>query len=150
MDERVAQQAFESALQSYEQAFGRFFLARFFELEVSYAEDICRVEMPVNDYKLNPQGTLHGGVTAFMMDISMGHLLNRHVGPGATLEMNIQYLKAARAGKVAAVGSFIRKGRQICFLRSELTHEDGSLIASATSTWKVFDSGSAPGRPAAS
>lgn len=140
MDERVAQQAFEGALKSYEQAFGRFFLARFFELKISYTEDTCRVEMPVSDYKLNPQGTLHGGVTAFMMDISMGHLLNQHVGPGATLDMNIQYLKAARTGKVVAVGSFIRKGRQICFLRSELTHEDGSLIASATSTWKVLDS----------
>lgn len=145
MDERIAQQAFENALQNYEQAFGKFFLARFFGLEISYGEDTCRVEMPVNDYKFNPQGTLHGGVTAFMMDISMGHLLNRHVGPGATLDMNIQYLKAARTGKVTAIGSFIRKGRQICFLRSELTHDDGSLIASATSTWKVLESGPAAG-----
>lgn len=145
MDERIAQQAFENALQNYEQAFGKFFLARFFGLDISYGEDTCRVEMPVNDYKFNPQGTLHGGVTAFMMDISMGHLLNRHVGPGATLDMNIQYLKAARTGKVTAIGSFIRKGRQICFLRSELTHDDGSLIASATSTWKVLESGPAAG-----
>lgn len=143
MDENAARLAFDNALQSYEQTFGKFFLARFFGLEVRYDEDTCLVEMPVNDFKFNPQGSLHGGVTAFMMDISMGHLLNRQVGPGATLDMNIQYLKAVRTGKVTAVSSFIRKGRQICFLRSELIHEDGSLIASATSTWKVLESGSA-------
>ena len=36
----------------------------------------------------NPQGALHGGVIATVMDISMGHLLNHVDGPGSTVEMN--------------------------------------------------------------
>lgn len=138
MDEQAARLAFENALATHAPGFGTFFLARLFGLDVSYDDETCRVDMPVDDFKFNPQGSLHGGVIALMMDISMGHLLNRHVGPGATLEMNVQYLQAARAGRVAAVGRFIRKGRQICFLRSELTDSSGALVASATSTWKVL------------
>lgn len=138
MNELEAKQAFTCALDTYEQDFGYFFLARFLGLEVSYTEHTCVVEMPVQDFKFNPQGTLHGGVTATILDIAMGHLLKRHVGPGATLDMNVQYLKAAQSGKVTATGSFIRKGRQICFLRAEMVNEDGALLASATSTWKVL------------
>lgn len=138
MDEKLARDAFDRAIQSYEQAFGTFFLARLFGLIVSYGEKTCTVEMSVSDFMFNPQGSLHGGVIALVMDISMGHLLNRHVGPGATLDMNVQYVKAARAGKLTATGYFIRRGRQICFLRSELTDSDGDIVASATSTWKVL------------
>jgi len=138
MNEAQTTLAFQNAIETYKQDFGTFFLARLLGLEVTYTEDTCVVQMPVMDFQFNPQGSLHGGVIATILDISMGHLLNRHVGPGATLDMNVQYLKAARSGKVTAIGSFIRKGRQICFLRAELKDEDGALIASATSTWKVI------------
>ncbi|THF25770.1 PaaI family thioesterase [Pseudomonas atacamensis] len=138
MNEALAASAFQNAIETYKQDFGTFFLARLLGLEITYTEDTCVVEMPVRDFEFNPQGSLHGGVIATILDISMGHLLNRQVGPGATLDLNVQYLKAARSGRLTATGSFIRKGRQICFLRSELKGDDGDLIASATSTWKVI------------
>jgi uncharacterized protein (TIGR00369 family) len=66
----------------------------------------------------------------------MGHLLRHSSGPGTTLEMKVQYMKAARAGRLTATGRFLRQGRSISYLRSELTDQDGDLIAFATSTWK--------------
>jgi uncharacterized protein (TIGR00369 family) len=138
MDESQARNAFENAIRTYHQDFNTFFLARLFGMNVEYGEDSCTVKMSIRDFMYNPQGSLHGGITATLLDISMGHLLKHHVGAGATLEMNIQYIRAAREGTLSARSQFLRKGRQICFLQSAVTDESGAIVANATSTWKVL------------
>ncbi|MDB5796141.1 MAG: hypothetical protein JWP36_43 [Paucimonas sp.] len=136
MDEQKAKEAFEHALSTYKQEFGEFFLARLFGLTVGYEEGACIVDFELQDFMFNPQGSLHGGVIAMAMDISMGHLLKHEDGAGATLEMKVQYLKAARSGRLQARGEFLRKGRELSFLQSSLRDEEGKLVAFATSTWK--------------
>ena len=141
LDEAEARRAFEDALASYDQDFGKFFLARLFGCEFEYTEDTCQVSFELKDFMLNPQGGLHGGVTAFVLDISMGHLLWKKSGPGTTLEIKVQYAKAARSGPLTATSRFIRHGRGISYLRSELVDDKGELIAFATSTWKSLRAG---------
>jgi uncharacterized protein (TIGR00369 family) len=136
VDEAAARAAFENALATHEQDFGRFFLTRLFGMEFEYLEDACRISFELKDFMFNPQGGLHGGVIAFVLDISMGHLLYRTSGPGTTLEIKVQYVKVAKSGWVTATGRFLRHGRGISYLRSELVDEAGDLIAFATSTWK--------------
>lgn len=136
IDENMARAAFEHALATYEQDFGKFFLARLFGLELTYTSEECVINFDLKDFMFNPQGGLHGGITAFVLDISMGHLLHRTSGPGTTIEMKVQYLKAARSGRITCTARFIRHGRSISFLRSELVDEHGEMIAYATSTWK--------------
>ena len=137
IDRDVATRAFNYALEHHEQAFERFFIAKLLGFEISYPDDTCRVEFAVADFMYNPQGSLHGGVVALAMDVSMGHLLNRLQGPGATLEMKIQYLRAVRGGRAIATGSVLRRGSSIAFLESRLTNQDGELAAMATSTWRT-------------
>ena len=136
LDETLARRAFEDALASYDQDFGKFFLTRLFGCEFEYADGACKVSFDIKDFMLNPQGGLHGGVIAFVLDVSMGHLLWHTSGPGTTLEMKVQYASAARPGRAIATARFIRHGRSISYLRAELTGQDGELIAFATSTWK--------------
>jgi uncharacterized protein (TIGR00369 family) len=83
----------------------------------------------------NPQGTLHGGIIATAMDVSMGHLLNHTSGSGATLEMNIKYLLPIKEGTVICEGSFLKQGKTISFLQSKLHRADGKLAAYANATW---------------
>ncbi|MCC7486709.1 MAG: PaaI family thioesterase [Burkholderiales bacterium] len=135
VDEAAARVAFERALATHEQDFGKFFLTRLFGMEFEYAGDECRISFDLEDFMFNPQGGLHGGVIAFVLDISMGHLLHRRSGAGTTVEIKIQYLKAARSGRVTATGRFLRHGRTLSYLRSELVDEKGEMIAYATSTW---------------
>lgn len=135
MDEAAARAAFDGALKTYEQDFGKFFLARLFGMQFEHLEDACKVSFDLKDFMFNPQGSLHGGVIAFVLDISMGHLLKEKSGAGATLEMKVQYIRAARAGRLTATGRFLRHGRGISYLRSDLVDESGELIAFATSTW---------------
>ena len=137
--EKTARAAFERALETHDQNFETFFLARLLGMEFEYSDDACRVSFELKDFMLNPQGGLHGGVIAFVLDISMGHLLWKKGGAGTTLEIKVQYAKAARSGRLTATGRFLRQGRSISYLRSELTDESGDLVAFATSTWKSLN-----------
>lgn len=139
MDENKAREAFEEALRTYRPDFGTFFLARLFGLDISYTDETCVVDIPVRDFMFNPQGSLHGGVIAFALDVSMGHLIKRTMGrPGITLEMKTQYLRPALSGTVRCEGRFLRRGRSINYLESRMTDEDGKLLAIATSTWQLL------------
>lgn len=138
MDEAAARRAFEGALGNYRQDFGTFFLARLLGLEISYPGDTCVITFDAADFLFNPQGTLHGGVIAMVMDISMGHLLHRVAGPATTLEMKTQYLKAVRGGRLTCTGRFLRQGKGISHLTSEMLDDAGDLVAFATATWKVL------------
>jgi hypothetical protein len=60
------------------QEFGSFFLSRLLGFIVSYEGERCIVSFEAIPTLFNPQGTLHGGILATAMDVSMGHLL-RHV-----------------------------------------------------------------------
>lgn len=136
VNEAVAREAFENALATHKQDFGEFFLMRLYGMDISYGEDECRISFDVKDFMHNPQGGLHGGVIAFVLDVSMGHLLYRTSGAGTTLEMKVQYLSVARTGRLTCIAKFLRHGRSISALRSELLDEKGEMIAYATSTWK--------------
>jgi uncharacterized protein (TIGR00369 family) len=139
VDEAKARAAFERAAAGMREAFGDFFLARLLGLEITYPEEACEVAFEAADFLFNPQGTLHGGVLATALDIAMGHLINRHVGPGTTLEMKIQYLAPVRGGHVTCRGEALRRG-STWFLRAEARDAEGALVAYATSTWKLLKS----------
>lgn len=142
MDEDAARQAFEEALRTHRPEFGTFFLAKLFGLEISYTDDSCIVAFTVRDFMFNPQGSLHGGVIAMALDISMGHLIKHTIGrPGITLEMKTQYLRPALAGTVRCEGHFLRRGRSINYMESRMTGADGKLLAVATSTWQLLADG---------
>jgi uncharacterized protein (TIGR00369 family) len=120
---------------SDKQEFGSFYLSRYLGFEISYRKDICIVKFIIKPPMYNPQGTLHGGIIATAMDVSMGHLLNHTSGSGATLEMNIKYLLPIFAECVTCKGSYLRQGKSISFLQSHMYKENGNLAAYASATW---------------
>ena len=139
IDVAQAEAAFRAAIDDHEQVFGRFFLARLLGFDISYGDDACTVRFEARDFMFNPQGTLHGGIIALAMDVSMGHFLQDSQGIGSTLEMKTQYLRALQAGPVRVVGRSLRAGRSINFLESRLYDAEDRLAAMATATWKLID-----------
>jgi len=145
IDETAARAHFEEAFESHEQAFQSFFFARFLGLSFEYLpagvpdadKEVCRLTFPVNDMLRNPQGSLHGGAMASAMDISMGHLVKKIAGPGATIELKVQFMRPVMNGLVTCEGRFIKKGRSLSFMESRLMGPDGKLVALATATWKM-------------
>ena len=120
---------------SENQEFGSFYLSRFLGFNISYMIDSCEVRFDVLPPMFNPQGSLHGGIVATAMDVSMGHLLHQTTGSGATLEMNVKYLLPIFAENVTCKGSYLRQGKSISFLQSHMYKENGKLAAYASATW---------------
>lgn len=138
MDEIAARRAFETALETQQPCFEKFFLARFFGLSFTYTDDACRVELPISEFMFNPQGTLHGGVIAFLLDAAMGHLLKHAYGvPGTTLEMKVQYLAPLGPPRAVCEAKFLRRGQRIAFFEARIWDDEGTLAAVGTSTWRV-------------
>lgn len=145
IDEDAARARFEKALEEYSQAFETFFLARLLDLGFEYLPDeaadkdkeLCRISFPAEEFLYNPQGSLHGGAIATVMDISMGHLINKVAGAGATIEMKIQYMRPVMTGTVTVEGRFVRRGRNLSFMESRLFNAQEQLCAMATATWKM-------------
>lgn len=143
MDERLARERFESAIEGHRPAFGEFFLARFFGLTVTYGDQTCRVELPTADYMYNPQGSLHGGVIQVALDVSMGHLNHHFLRTGVTLEMKTQFLRPV-TGPCWCEASFTKTGRTVVFSESRLFDEAGRLCAVANATWLLRPDVAAP------
>jgi uncharacterized protein (TIGR00369 family) len=138
MDESAARLAFDNAIRTHQPGFETFFLAKLFGLRISYPGDFCQVEFDVTDFMFNPQGSLHGGILAFALDVSAGHFIHHTTGlAGVTLEMKTQYLRPARAGRLRCAGRFLKRGRRISYMESRASDQDGKLIAVATSTWQM-------------
>ncbi len=129
---------FEAALDGHEPAFERFFLFRFFGLSVSYGPQTCRVDFPGGQLMFNPQGSLHGGVLVLAMDVSMGHLLTNEATPGVTLDLHTSFLRAVR-GPGYAQARFLRAGRRVAHVASDLFDDQDRLCASATGTYLLLD-----------
>ena len=145
IDTGPARAHIERAFDQHAQAFETFFFARFLGLSFAYLpadaadaeKQVCRVQFTVNDMLKNPQGVLHGGVMASVMDISMGHLVAKVAGPGATIEMKVQFMRPVSAGLVTCEGRFTKRGRSLSFMESHLLDAEMNLAAHATATWKM-------------
>ena len=125
------------------QEFGSFFLSRFLDLEIGYDDEqqTCTVALPYAPYLCNPQGSVHGGVIATAMDISMGHLCHRYLSTAMTIEMQVRFFRPLR-GDGRCTGRLLRPGRRLVHLESRLTDEDDRLVAFASSSWHRLDAGS--------
>ena len=83
-------------------------------------------------------GECEAMVTKAIADLGrLDYLVNTAGTPGTTLEMKIQYLSAMRHGRVVCRGEALRQGGT-WFLRAEARDQEGTLVAYATSTWKLL------------
>lgn len=135
MNKIQAEKKFSYALKNSEAEYENYFLSNFFDFNYAYINETCIIEFEVEEYMYNSNKMLHGGVAAFALDASMGHLCKNIVGKSATVEMKVQYLRAVNSGKMVCKASFLKKGKNISYLESKLENEQGKLIAMATATF---------------
>ena len=90
----------------------------------------------------NPQGTLHGGITATLLDSAMTCAVFSDLPPGAmatTLDLSVRYLRPAPLDgtRIWAVGDLVHRGRTVATAEGRLVDERDRLIATATTTCLV-------------
>ena len=93
---------------------------------------------------LNPQGTVHGGYSATLLDSCMGLAVATTLEPGfgsTTLEFKISFMRPVLpdSGAITAVGTVLRSGRRAGYAEGRITNADGRMLAHATTTCMIFE-----------
>ena len=92
---------------------------------------------------LNPAGTVHGGVTATLLDSCMGLAVQSTLDKGigqTTLEFKISLLRpiTPETGRITAEGKVLNCGRRIGTAEGRVTDASGRLLAHGTTTCLIF------------
>ena len=80
---------------------------------------------------------VQGGFVTAILDAAMAHAVmaveQMRVTP-SSIDINVSFLRPSRAGKFTAVGTIVKLGKTVGYLRAELFSEKGELTATATSS----------------
>ena len=109
-----------------------------FEL-VSAAEGKARMRVVVGEPLANPNGHMHGGAIATLVDVAGTYAImsaDRQGRPGVTTDLNVSYLVGAAVGAVVvAEASVLKIGKTLAFVEVEVRREaDGALMAQGRMT----------------
>src|SRR6476660_6944233 len=113
------------------------------------ADGRATVVLAAGPQHANPMGTLHGGILCDIADAAMGMAFASTLGPEesfTTVELKINFFRPVWEARLRAEGRVVRRGRTIGYVECEITDEDGSLVAKASSTCMALRGESARGR----
>ena len=94
----------------------------------------------IADIHMNPNRVLHGGVTYSLVDQAMGAALYSVLQPGeagTTLEIKINYVRAAKQGRLVCEAWLVQREGDVAVLESEVLAGD-ALICKGLGTYIVL------------
>lgn len=89
------------------------------------------------DLKRN-NGIVHGGAIASLIDTATAFATMTILEPGqraTTVDLSISFLRPLSSGQASATGRIVRAGRRIVVTSAEVLADDGTLVATALSTY---------------
>jgi uncharacterized protein (TIGR00369 family) len=116
-------------------------------------EDPQTVRLRIRPELINNGGLLSGVATYALVDYCMGSTLwvqttaEEHI---ATIGIAINYLQTATEGEIVCTTVLDRRNRTIGIMKSEVRHEDGRLLVTATGSYSIFPARKRPRVAAAS
>jgi uncharacterized protein (TIGR00369 family) len=99
------------------------------------------VHMTVRPDLINAGGLLSGVAVYGLVDYSMGSTLWKQTAEDeaiATVNISINYVATATEGDVTCRTRLDRRNRRLAVLRSEVTADDGRLLATAIGSYTIF------------
>lgn len=114
-------------------------------MHAEHADDPVRAGTAcANDIHLNPAGTVHGGVSATLLDSCMGLAVQSTLEQGmgqTTLEFKISLVRpiTPETGPIRAEGVVLSRGRRIGTAEGRITDAGGRLLAHGTTTCLIFE-----------
>lgn len=103
-------------------------------------KDGLTLELELGEDHTNVLGTMHGGVTATLVDAAIGMAVIGHLGgrPATTVELKVNYLRPHQAGAVRTRARLLKVGRTLAFGVAEVKDVHGHLIASGSATYMLL------------
>ena len=90
----------------------------------------------------NPAGSVQGGILSAMLDETMGPAVFVMTEGGfytATITMTVNFLAPAKPGKLIGEATVTQVGKTIAFVEGKLMAEDGSVVATATTSLRLIE-----------
>ena len=101
------------------------------------AIDSATIVLDIDERHFQPFGIVHGGVLATLIDTATFWAAFLRLPPDAGLvniDLKLNYLQPANAGRLTATGRCIRPGRTLSYTEAHVYDERGELLAHGTST----------------
>lgn len=116
------------------------------ELTLIHAEQgRAEVSFKVNDFTVNPQGALHGGIIYALIDVACFFAVVPTLAPDqhpVSIETHVSILRAATLGETITITAWTdRVGRTLAAMRAEVFANDGTqkrLIATGNVTKSIL------------
>jgi uncharacterized protein (TIGR00369 family) len=90
----------------------------------------------------NPAGFVQGGILSAMLDDSMGPAALIMTGGKfytTTISLSVNFLSPAKPGPLIVEARVTQLGKTIAFMEGRLTAEDGTLLATATTSARLLE-----------
>ena len=104
-------------------------------------EEVVVSQMPVTPGICNPYGTVHAGAMVWFADVTatilaMGGQASPEDAQNFQLAIDIHttLMRNQREGVLRAEARFVKKGRRVSVVRTQVTGENGRLLAEVTTT----------------
>jgi uncharacterized protein (TIGR00369 family) len=94
----------------------------------------------------NPAGFVQGGILSAMLDDTMGpavFVMTDGKLNTATISLTVNFLAPAKPGKVIGEATVTQLGRTIAFVEGRLMSEDGTVLATATTSARLVETAKA-------
>lgn len=91
----------------------------------------------------NGNGVVHGGFACTMLDTVIGCAVTSALPAGqacTSIELKVSFLKPLQGGRrLLATGTVAKLGRRVAFAEATLATEDGTWVATASSSLMIFE-----------
>jgi uncharacterized protein (TIGR00369 family) len=94
----------------------------------------------------NPGGFIQGGILSAMLDDTMGpavFIMTEGKLYTATITMTVNFLAPAKVGRIVGEGNVTQIGKTIAFVAATLTADNGTVLATATSSARLVETAKA-------
>ena len=96
----------------------------------------------------NPAGFIQGGILSAMLDDSMGpavFVTSDGRFYATTISLTVNFIAPARPGPLIAEAQVIQIGKSIAFMEGKLIANDGTVLATASTTARLVETAKALG-----
>jgi uncharacterized protein (TIGR00369 family) len=105
---------------------------------VHVGRGIATLGIPVRKELTQNHGVVHGGAVASLIDSAMAFAIIPLLAPKervTTVDLTISYLRSVTKGRMISTAKVVRAGRRLIVVSAEVFDNDGTLTATALSTY---------------
>jgi len=105
---------------------------------VDLRPDEAVISIEMRDDLRQPDGVLHGGVTATLIDTAMAFAIRTRLPvneSSTTIDLTVHFLRPHTTGTITCTARIVRAGKRIFTMAADVENEDGKLIATAVSSY---------------